>query len=230
MGSMHRPDAASQTFTWKDLFVATGVSPGDLEKAGVRVGTSVAPSRFRCAPFIFGEEADPLVAAWTFDDRMGVVALIRLLAAVKEHSIVPSRPTLICFTVHEEGGCQGAAVLAQRERPEVFVAVDGCPITPGSDLLLDGRPGIWSKDRSTNFDQPLISDFTRAGKEVGTELQVAVFSAAYSDASKAYEVGAAERVATLGQVRENSHGYEIARLSVFDNLLNTLVKFLENWG
>ena len=54
-------------------------------------------------------------------------------------------------------------------------------------------------------------------------------TAAFSDASKAYEVGAADRVATLGQVRENSHGYEVARLSVFDNLLKTLVQFLKTW-
>ncbi len=229
MGSMHRPDAATHQITWDDVRVATGLSTEALAGMGVRVGSSVVPSRFRCGPFVFGEEHDPLVAAWTFDDRMGVVTLLRLLAALKEEKIVPARPTLVCFTVHEEGGCQGAAVVAQRERPEIFVAIDGCPIPPGVDMKLDGRPGIWSKDRSTNFDQGLIGDFSRAAREAGTELQVAVYSAAFSDASKAYEVGAAERVATLGQVRENSHGYELARLSVFDNLLKTLVRFLKTW-
>ena len=33
---------------------------------------------------------------------------------------------------------------------------------------------------------------------------VAAVAAAYSDAGKAREIGAAERVATIGQVRENS--------------------------
>ena len=42
-----------------------------------------------------------------------------------------------------------------------------------------------------------------------------------------YASGAAPRVATVGIVRENSHGYEVARLSVFDNLLNTLIRFME---
>ncbi len=144
-------------------------------------------------------------------------------------SIVPARPTLVCFTVHEEGGCHGAAVLAQRERPEVFAAVDGSPIPPGCDLKLDGRPAIWSKDGGTNFDQRLIGDFCRAAREAGTELQVAVFSNAASDATKAYAIGAAERVATIGHVRENSHGFEMARLSVFDNLHKTLVRFLKTW-
>ncbi len=229
MGSMHRPDAASHRFTWEEVYVATDLPREKLETLGVRVGSSIVPARFRCGPFLFGDEDDPLVAAWTFDDRIGVVTLLRLLAAVKRENIVPPRPTLVCFTVHEEGGCQGAAVVAQRELPEVFVAIDGCPIPPGVEMKLDGRPGIWSKDRLTNFDQALIGDFLRAAREAGTELQVAVYSAAYSDSSKAYEVGAAERVATLGQVRENSHGYEVARLSVFDNLLNTLVQFLKTW-
>ena len=67
---------------------------------------------------------------------------------------------------------------------------------------LHGRPGIWSKDRGTNFDQRLIGDFRRAARDAGTDLQVAVYSTAASDATKAYEIGAAERVATIGQVRD----------------------------
>lgn len=229
MGSMHRPDAATRQITWDDVHVATGLSVEMLAGMGVRVGSSVVPSRFRCGPFVFGEENDPLVAAWTFDDRMGVVTLLRLLEVIKKEKIIPVQPTIICFTVREEHGLHGAAVVAQRERPEIFVAIDGCPMPPGVDIKLDGRPGIWSKDRSVHFDQALIGDFSRAARQAGTELQVAVYSAAFSDASKAYEVGAADRVATLGQVRENSHGYEVARLSVFDNLLKTLVQFLKTW-
>ena len=74
-----------------------------------------------------------------------------------------------------------------------------------------------------------FADFSLAAEKAGTQLQVAAYSAAFSDASKAYEIGAAERVATIGQVRENSHGFEVARLSVFDNLLNTLVVFIKMW-
>ena len=98
-------DADTHVLTWRDVYVITGTSPGRLEELGIRVGSSVVPSRFRCGPFVFGEGNDPLVAAWTFDDRMGIVTLLRLLAAVKKENILPSRQTLICFTVHEEGGC-----------------------------------------------------------------------------------------------------------------------------
>ncbi len=95
--------------------------------------------------------------------------------------------------------------------------------------MLDGRPGIWSKDKITHFDQRLIDAFCGAAVEAGTQLQVAVYDGAASDASEVYRVGAAERVATVGHVRRNSHGYEVARLSVFDNLLATLVRFVGHW-
>ena len=187
------------------------------------------PQRAARGPIVFGDEADPLVAAWTFDDRMGVVAQLRLLGAMQREHITPARDTIIAFTVHEEGGCHGAKVLAHRERPEVFIAIDGCPIAPGAPLAIDGRPCAWSKDAKCHFDQRLLIDLAAAARTAGTELQYAVLPNAFSDASAVYDVGAVPRVATFGHVRENSHGYEVARLSVFDNVHHTLVAFMRDW-
>ena len=226
LGSTHTPDAGKGPVEWKQARIITGMSPEGLAQAGVRVGSSAVPAAEGRGPVVLDGAEDPLVAAWTFDDRAGVATLLRLLEAIGQEGVTPGRPLLVAFTVHEEGGCHGAKVLCQRERPEIFVAVDGCPVVPGSALKLDGRPGVWSKDVKVNFDQRLVADLCRAAREAGTELQVAVFEAAYSDASAVYDVGAAPRVATVGQVRENSHGYEVARLSVFDNLLRTLVEFV----
>jgi putative aminopeptidase FrvX len=228
MGSMHRPDAGRQ-ITWDEVRIVTGLTPAQLRDAGVRPGSTAVPARFRCGPIVLGAEPDPLVAAWTFDDRMGVVALLRLLEAMEAEDIVPRRPTLISFTVHEEGGCHGAKALAQRERPEIFIAVDGCPMPPGTDLALDGRPGTWSKCGGCHFAQRLVRDLCEAADRAGTALYTPAYEAAGSDASAVYAVGAAERVATVGHVRDNSHGFEIARLSVFDNLLATLVEFVRTW-
>ncbi len=229
MGSVHRADAPARNITWAGVRILTGLTPEQLRASGVRIGSTAVPARSRCGPVIFGNESDPLVAAWTFDDRMGVVTLLRLLEAMKRESIIPARATLICFTVHEEGGCHGAKVLAQRERPEVFIAVDGCPMFPGSHLALDGRAAAWTKDRSAHSDQRLVRALCHAAELAGTELGTPVYTVASSDASAVYGVGAAERVVTVGHVRESSHGFEIARLSVFDSLLATLVKFMETW-
>jgi putative aminopeptidase FrvX len=137
---------------------------------------------------------------------------------------------LVAFTVHEEGGAHGAKALAHREGVRTFISVDGCPMPPDTHLRLDGRPGIWSKDRVAHYDQRLIRVLCRAGEEAGTALQPVTYTAgAASDASLVYESGGAERIACFGHVRENSHGYEVARLSVFDNLMRTLVQFIQDW-
>lgn len=229
MGSAHTASAADEAIKWQDVRLLTGLSPAQLQAAGIRPGSPGVPTRDRCGPVLFGDEADPLVAAWTFDDRMGVVALLRLLQALQQDGIQPYHPTIVAFTVHEEIGGNGAKVLAQRERPELFIAIDGCPTPPEVSLELDGRPGIWSKDRLAHYDQRLLSALSRAAAAAGTQLQPAVYTSAASDASLVAYAGIVPRVACFGHVRENSHGYEVARLSVFDNVLNTLLQFIRTW-
>jgi putative aminopeptidase FrvX len=228
MGSTHTA-TTEQLITWKDVHVLTGLSPVQLQAAGIRPGSTGVPVREARGPVLFGDAADPLVGAWTFDDRMGVVALLRLLEKMKSEEIMPNCPMIVAFTVHEEGGGQGAKVVTQRERPEVFIAVDGSPIPPGTPLELDGRPGVWSKDRLAHYDQGLLRDLCQAAIRAGTELQPVVYESAASDASLVYYAGNAPRVACVGHVRENSHGYEVCRLSVFDNVLATLAEFVTTW-
>jgi putative aminopeptidase FrvX len=191
---------SGQTIDWPQVRVLTGLTPDQLAAAGIRPGSA------------------------------GVVALLRLLAQLKTEQIQPIRPTLVAFTVGEEVGGLGAKVLAAREQPETFIAVDGCPMPPGSPLLLDSRPGIWVKDRLAPYDQQLVRDLSLAAQSAGTALQPVVYDNAASDASLVYAIGAAQRIACFGHVRENSHGYEVARLAVFDNVLKTLVAFVTTWG
>jgi putative aminopeptidase FrvX len=221
--------AADTVIKWKDVRILTGLSPDQLAEAGVRPGSCGVPLRSTCGPVVFGDNEDPLVAAWTFDDRMGAVALLRLLETIKEESLTPFHPTILAFTTQEEVGGQGAKTLANREKPEIFIAVDGCPIPPGSHMKLDGRPGIWSMDRLGHYDQELVRFFIQSALDAGTELQVAVYDSTASDASMVYAAGGTSRAAVLGHVRENSHGYEVARMSVFDNLLSVLVQFIKTW-
>jgi putative aminopeptidase FrvX len=229
MGSTHTSSATDQSITWETVRVITGFGPVALKAAGVRPGTPILPTRDRRGPVIFGPEDDPLVGAWTFDDRMGCVALLRLLQAIRDAGIQPNHPTTIAFTTREETGGHGAKYLARRLDPAVFVSVDGSPMPPGSPLELDGRPGIWAKDRIAQYDPDLIQAFSAAAIEAGTELQPVVFDGAASDASLvSYSLGV-PKIVCIGHVRENSHGYEVSRLSVFDNLLNTLAVFLKTY-
>ncbi len=230
MGSTHTPKAAEHSVTWEDVRVITGLTAEQLKEVGVRPGTALLPTRERRGPVIFGDPADPLVSAWTFDDRMGCVTLLRLLEELKSKAINPKHPTMIAFTTREEVGGHGAKYLARSTNPKVFVSVDGSPIPPGSPLEIDGRPGIWSKDRIALYDQDLLRAFSAAAWRAGTELQSAVFDGAASDASLVSYALGVPKIVCIGHVRENSHGYEVARLAVFDNLLNTLVDFFKSYG
>lgn len=226
MGSTHTPNAASQSVQWSDVRIITGLSPAQLADAGIRPGSTAVPTRERCGPVVFGDSTDPLVGAWTFDDRMGVVALLRLLQTLKANGTTPLYPSLVAFTVHEEGGGHGAKILAATEVPDIFVSIDGSPIPPDVPLSLDGRPGVWSKDRLAHYDQRLVRAFCESAVAAGTEAQPVVFAQAASDASLVYAAGGVHRAACFGHVRENSHGYEVARLSGFDRVLDTLIHFV----
>lgn len=230
MGSTHAQDVGKKVaISWDDVHILTGLTPQELQVAGVRIGSPVLPARERRGPVVFGPKNDLLAGAWTFDDRMGCATLIRLLESIKESGIQPHHPTIIAFTTQEEIGGHGAKYLARTTNPEFFVAVDGCPILPNSPLALDGRPGIWTKDRLAQYDQNSIRAFSKAALAAGTALQPVVFDDTASDASLASYALGIPKIVCIGHVRENSHGYEVARLSVFDNLLNTLTAFLKSF-
>jgi len=227
-GAGHGADT-NKPVTWSDYKIITGLSKTQVAEAGIRPGSPAVPLAVERGPYLLGGGDDPLVAAWTFDDRMGVVALLRLLKEIQTHHLKPASPMIIAFTVQEELGGHGIKTLAVREKPQSIVAVDGCPTPAYAGLELDGRPGIWTRDRLAVYDPRLIAAFMDSAKTCGTELQQAAFSSTASDASMACSIGAAELCATFGHVRENSHGYEVARLSVFDNVLRVLVNFIQNW-
>lgn len=230
MGSTHTPKATELTVTWEDVRVITGLTPNQLKVAGVRPGTALLPTLDRRGPVTFGNKDDPLVSAWTFDDRMGCVTLLRLMKKLKNNEIAPKYTSIIAFTTREEIGGHGAKYLTRSTNPDVFISVDGCPIPPGSPLKIDGRPGIWSKDRIALYDQEMLCLFSQAALRAGTELQSAVFDGAASDASLVSYALGVPKIVCIGHVRENSHGFEVARLSVFDNLLNTLFEFIKTFG
>jgi putative aminopeptidase FrvX len=229
MGSTHTTGGDSQEIRWSDCRIMTGLSTGALAEAGVRPGTYAMPARSRRGPVVFGDPADPLAGAWTFDDRMGVVTLLRLLERLKTLDAELEYPLVVAFTVSEEVGGHGAKALVRALNPEIFIAVDGAPMPPGAPLELDGRPGIWAKDRTAPYDPRLVMELMAAAERAGTSLQPVVYDATASDASMVAASLGVPRIACVGQVRENSHGFEVLRVGVLDNLLDTLYGFLAAW-
>ena len=92
MGSTHAA-VSDKAVTWADVRVLTGLSPAQLARAGVRPGVVAVPTRDGFGPVLFGDPADPLVVAWTFDDRMGCVALLRMLETLAHEGLRPQMDT-----------------------------------------------------------------------------------------------------------------------------------------
>jgi len=228
MGSGHSQRESGSAPEWDRVRVLTGLSAETLRGRGVRPGSPIVPVRTVRGPFLFGEDADPWVAAWTFDNRLGVVALLQALQSLKSRDVLPRSPLIAAFTVEEEIGCLGAKVLAQRERPDVFVAIDGSPLVPECPVELDGRPAIRSRDRAATYDQELLAEICRISDEAGVALQPVVYAGAASDASLVYSAGACARVACLGYVRASSHGLEVAPLAAFDHLVTVVRALLDH--
>lgn len=218
MGSGHSRAQASECPSWDGVHVLTGLSAKRLAERGIGVGAPIVPAREVRGPFLFGDRTDPWVAAWTFDNRLSVACLLQVLERLKVEGVAPRSPAIVAFTVEEEIGCLGAKILAQRERPDVFVAIDGSPLVPECPLELDGRPAIRSKDRVAVYDQELLREICRLSSDVGVELQLAVYAGAASDASLVYSIGASARVACLGYVRASSHGLEAIPLVALDHM------------
>jgi len=223
LGSGHSRKVVDAGPSWSSAKIITGLTPEALADASIRIGAAVVPIREVRGPFVFGDEAFPWVGAWTFDNRLAIVSCLQALEELRNQDIEPSSPLTIAFTVEEEIGCLGAKALAQRERPEIFIAVDGSPLVPECPIALDGRPGIRSRDRVATYDQELLREICRISLAAGVELQPVVYSGAASDASLVYSVGASPRVACLGYVRDSSHGFEVAPLTAFDTLTTTLM-------
>lgn len=227
MGSTHVRQP-NQTIDWDDVRILTGLTPSQLATAGIRPGSTGVPGRAGVGPLLFGDPTDPLVGAWTFDDRMGCVVLLRLLERLAQTGEQFRYTAVVGFTVQEEVGGHGAKTLARHTQPDIFVAVDGAPIPPYSDLQIDGRPALWSRDGRIHYDQALLKDFRQAGERVGIDIQMAAYDSSASDASMVVDAGLVARAVCFGHVRENSHGYEVARLSVFDNVLEVLIDVVLN--
>ena len=177
-------------------------------------------------PHLLGPADDPLVSAWILDNRGGSLVLLGLLERLRDERVKPATIVNLCFLVQEESGLLGAKGWSKRNRVGIFIAVDSSPMPMGTQLTLDGRSATWSKDSGVHFDQHLIGELAAASARAGTELQYVVYGAAASDATGVLSSGHAPRAATIGYPRENSHGYEVSRLSVFDALIGTLFEYV----
>jgi len=218
-----------KTIDWGLVRILTGLTPKELEEKGVRVGSVAVPIRDHVGPILFGNEDDPLIAAWTFDDRMGCANLLRLLKVLKEDKVTPNCDMVFAFTKQEEVKGNGVKPLTVRMLPDVLISIDGGAIYKGSDLKIDGGVVAVTKDKLADYSFEVILALKEAAKAAGQKIQFAITDVAYTDASLALQSGGPMRVAHLGFCKENSHGYEVMHYSMLDQYFSVLYSFVKTF-
>lgn len=213
---------------WKDVKIITGLTPAQLKAKGIRVGSPAVPVNSERGVYVFGDPENPLMGAWSFDDRAGCAVQMCLLTELKKRNFQPKNPLIVAFTTEEEVGCLGAIALAVRERPARFIAVDGCPVKAVFGTRLSAEPAVWIKDRVAIFDREIIGEFLASAEACGVEVQTGVIAGA-SDASRVKASGVTAKVALFGHARENSHGLEVAYAAVFENVIRVLTHAVLNY-
>ena len=126
-----------------------------------------------------------LVCAKTFDDRAGCYLMIE---ALKQNDGSYPNDVYYVFTVQEEVGCRGAAVSAERLKPDIGISID---VTPDhfypSDL--DGANqvgagiGVKLGDPSAMLDEYLVDEMLACCEENGIKYQRDVMDRGGTDAS-----------------------------------------------
>jgi endoglucanase len=151
-----------------DLFVDTGLDPGALTKAGVRVGTPMVPAN------PFRRLARGRVMGKAFDDRAGCYMLMRLL----HEGGLPCRATYV-WSVQEELGMRGAGPAVERVDPDYAVVLEctiaaDFPGVPPAKVVsrMRGGPVLTVMDRAAVSDPGLVDAVLEEAKASGTPVQI----------------------------------------------------------
>lgn len=209
----HRQEKAP--LKWADSWVETKISRFDLESAGVRIGTRVVVGLHRKSPFRLGEDH---VASYTLDNKASLAILIELAGRIK------NPPSEICLvaTTKEEIGASGALYFTHREHADAMIALEIAPLAIEYDIMDSAQPVIYSQDGFGLYHDQLNAVIIEAARTAGIRLQYSAVNGFGSDASISTKAGHVPRGACLAFPTENTHGYEIARLSAIENCISTL--------
>jgi len=213
--------------TWERMRILTGLTPEQLKEKGVRVGSVAVPDRKYCGPFVFGDEKDPMISAWIFDNRLGCAFQLSVLHAMKKDNVVPNCDWIFAFVKQEEVKGNGIKPLVVRELPDVLIAVDG---GHAPHITIDDGPMIKSKDKLADFSIDVILALQEAAKKVNLEPEYSVTDVAYNDASLGIQSGGPLKIGGIGYTKLNSHGFEVVKYSMYKKFFDFFYSFVKTYN
>ncbi|MFW9788451.1 MAG: M42 family metallopeptidase [Candidatus Thorarchaeota archaeon] len=212
--------------TYEEVFLDIGAKNlEDIHELGINIGD----------PVIYAAPVEKLlnnhVAGKSMDDRVGLVAMLRVLAHVAK---VPKakRPTItFVSTVMEEMGAKGAAVVAKDLDLDAVIVLDigladDHPGTNGEvGISLGKGPVVVIKDMALHYSHDLIQSIVKTAEREKIPIQRAVFHSYLTDGLQFATHG--QVVAVLAIPCRYSHSsFETVNLLDVDMTIHLLMKWL----
>jgi len=212
--------------TYEEVFLDIGAkSVEDIQELGINIGD----------PVIFAAPVEKLlnhhVSGKSMDDRVGLVAMLRVLEHLSK-TPKTKRPTVtFVSTVMEEMGAKGAAVVAKELNLDaVFVLdiglADDYPGTKGETSISLGKgPVVVIKDSALHYSHDLIQRIIKIAAKEEIPIQRAVFHSYMTDGVQFASQG--QVVAVLAIPCRYSHSsFETVSLLDIDMTIHLLMKVL----
>ena len=207
----------------KDLYIDIGASSKKAAQAKVSLGDYGV---FDSDVVEFG---DGLLKAKAIDDRVGCAVMLKLLEEK------PALDTWFVFTVQEETGLRGSATAAFALDPAACLVLEG---TTAADLAeapghkqvcaLRRGPVLPFMDRSTIYDQTLLTQLRDTAVQLGLPWQLKQMTSGGTDAGRIHKIRAG--VPTVGlaaPVRYIHSPVSVAAVCDMENMLVLARSFLQ---
>lgn len=216
-GSIHTESLAATVrqvensgLKWQQTYVFTGLSPAELDLAGVRPGCRVVVHSGRRQLIKVGKH----IGGYFLDDRSDCVAWLLML----QHYANKPLSALFVGSAAEEVGGEGALYAMRNSLPEVCLALELAPVVPDAPISLSPSPVCWTHDSYSTMSARDGRLVAQAAAIADVQVQFQSLSRGGSDASCAAGKGMVARPITLGIPMENSHGFEIIHEEAIEQL------------
>jgi len=219
----------------RKMWIETGLTRDELERSGVRAGTGVSfATRFR-------KMANGYVCGKALDCRIGCAVLIEVLFRLVEMSspVLAGANIAAAFTVQEEIGAKGAAVVAYDLKPSFAIVLDTVPCEDpvvsleNQSVRLGAGPVIRTFDYHSEtmygcWTHPtLLKEILCVAQEAAIPHQLDIMTSTFLDSSTLHLTGSGVPTAAVCFPRRYSHSpVEVSHEEDIEYSVQLLVRFL----
>lgn len=216
---------------WSGFFLDTGLSKKQLQELGIRPGLTIVPK------VSMKKLANRLVVGKAFDDRAGMVVMLKSIAYVKEN-IEKFKQVEIQFaaSVQEEVGMRGAALVRNELQPDILLNLESGvahdypqQFSKQHSVKLGGGPTLFFYERSMLPSQHLVAFILEQAKSENLPIQLEMEPSYGQDGAFMQTAGHGVEAVNIGiPVRYAHSHYGVMSLNDLILTENLIYLLLEN--